>query len=124
MAHAQNAARALFEAGCLEAFVTTFTYRSEGQLASVLARAPGEGAKRLSHQLARRAIEQVPSNLVHSYPGWELIHTAASLFGAGTRYHRLSLGPDESNLRSNDRAAVRQAGIGHPGIRVHSPRCL
>lgn len=83
MAHAQNSARALMEIGALQAFVTTFVHRQDGVLSSLLARLPFEGAKRADRQLARRAVEQVPPDLVHSYPWWELIRSGAELAGAG-----------------------------------------
>ena len=83
MAHAQNSARALLEVGALQAFVTTFVYRQHGAMASLLACLPFEAAKRANRQLARRAIEQVPLHLVHSYPVWELLRSGAELSGAG-----------------------------------------
>jgi glycosyltransferase involved in cell wall biosynthesis len=83
MAHAQHSARALMEAGALQAFVTTFVYRKDGVLSSLLARLPFEGAKRANQQLARRAIEQVPPHLVHSYPMWEMLRSGAAMSGAG-----------------------------------------
>jgi glycosyltransferase involved in cell wall biosynthesis len=83
MAHAQHSARALVEAGALQAFVTTFVCRKDGVLSSLLARLPFEAAKRANRQLARRAIEQVPSHLVHSYPMWEMLRSGAAMSGAG-----------------------------------------
>jgi glycosyltransferase involved in cell wall biosynthesis len=77
MADAQNNARALMEAGVLDAFVTTFAYRSDGWIGAALKRLPPSTAERLSRQLGRRSIDQVDSGLVHTYPIWELARTAA-----------------------------------------------
>jgi glycosyltransferase involved in cell wall biosynthesis len=71
------------EAGSLQAFVTTFVYRKDGVLSSLLAWLPFEGAKRANRQLARRAIEQAPRDLVHSYPMWEMLRSGAAMSGAG-----------------------------------------
>ena len=77
MEHAQNVARAFLEAGSLEAFVTTFSWRHEGNLARLLAFLPGNTATRLNRQLLRRSIHQVPPQLVHNYPAWEIVRTVA-----------------------------------------------
>jgi glycosyltransferase involved in cell wall biosynthesis len=79
MAHAQQAGRALHEAGALQAFVTAFAYMPDGKLARLLAALPG-GAK-LSAQLCRRAVDELPAHLVHTHPAWELLRTAASKLG-------------------------------------------
>jgi glycosyltransferase involved in cell wall biosynthesis len=71
------------EAGALQAFVTTFVYQKDGVLSSLLRRLPFERAKRATGQLARRAIEQVPPHLVHSYPVWEILRSGAAVLGAG-----------------------------------------
>lgn len=78
MAHAQNAALALYERGALEAFVTTFRYRRDGAFAKGLACLPGELPKRAAAQLERRLVDRVPAEFVHSYPFWEIIRTAAA----------------------------------------------
>ena len=77
MANAQNSARALMEAGVLEAFVTSFAYRKDGWIASFLGWLPPTVTERLSRQLVRRSIDQVDAQLVHAYPLWELARTAA-----------------------------------------------
>lgn len=77
MAHAQNVARAFFEAGCLEAYVTTFTWRRDGILAKALNWLPGSMPARLERQLSRRCIHQIPNPLVHDYPAWEIARTVA-----------------------------------------------
>jgi len=82
MAEAQHGALALAEAGALQAFVTTFTYRRKGLLASALRSLPVALARRLSQELARRAVDAVPAHLVRPHPGWELLRTASSKAGA------------------------------------------
>jgi glycosyltransferase involved in cell wall biosynthesis len=83
MSQAQHIARALMEANALLAFVTTYVYSEDGALASVLARLPFDGSKRIARQLARRTIKEVPAHLVHSYPMWEMLRSGAMLVGAG-----------------------------------------
>lgn len=83
MAHAQNVARAFAERGVLEAFVTTFSFRRDGLIASCLARAPSKTVKRFGQQLMRRSVDQVPLRLVHHHPKWEILRSAAMKAGAG-----------------------------------------
>jgi glycosyltransferase involved in cell wall biosynthesis len=84
MADAQNAALALAEAGALQAFVTTFAYRSDGAAAVLLRRLlPVPAAVRLSSALMRRALDLVPPHLVRCHPTWEVLRTAAAKAGAG-----------------------------------------
>src|SRR5262249_30074786 len=79
MAEAQHGALALAEAGALQVFVTPFAYRRDGLLGWVIRRMP---ARRLSQELARRAVDAVPAHLVRAHPRWELLRTAASKAGA------------------------------------------
>ncbi len=83
MPHAQNAARALAEAGALHAFVTTFAYWRESLLASLVRRLPSTLANRWQQELGRRAINELPPHLVHCYPMWECMRTAAWKLGSG-----------------------------------------
>lgn len=83
MAHAQHGARALFEAGCLDAFVTTFAHRPDGPLAILLGRLPGPQARGALRQLARRGVAEVPAGLVRRHPAWEVLRTVAARAGAG-----------------------------------------
>ncbi|HEY1980048.1 MAG TPA: hypothetical protein VGH13_08165, partial [Xanthobacteraceae bacterium] len=82
MAHAQHAARAMWEINCLSAYVTTYAFNPTGRTASFLARIPSANAKALLHQLSRRAVDQVPADLVHGYPLWEIVRSAAQKCGA------------------------------------------
>jgi glycosyltransferase involved in cell wall biosynthesis len=85
MAHAQQVARALDEVAALEAFVTTYAFRRDGELAALLRRVPHRLAGRLERQLARRAIDQVTPDKVHTFAFWELVRTTAAIVGAGPR---------------------------------------
>jgi glycosyltransferase involved in cell wall biosynthesis len=83
MADAQNSARALMESGVLDAFVTSFAYRKDGWIASLLGHLPSPITEPLGRQLARRSIDQVHAGLVHAYPLWELARTAAMHIARG-----------------------------------------
>lgn len=81
MADAQNAGLALAEAGVLDAFVTSFAWRREGRLARAVGQLPAGIADRALRQLGRRSIEAIDHRLVHAYPFWELVRTAANRAG-------------------------------------------
>jgi glycosyltransferase involved in cell wall biosynthesis len=83
MAHAQHAALALAEAGSLQAFVTTFAYRRDGVAASLFRSLPSSLTGRLPQELARRAVDAVPFDLVRTHPLWEWLRTGAARAGAG-----------------------------------------
>jgi glycosyltransferase involved in cell wall biosynthesis len=78
MAHAQHIARALFEAGELDAYVTTFAFREGGPLDRCLDLAPFDLRQRLRSQLQRRSISEVPASFVRTYPWLEIIRTLSS----------------------------------------------
>jgi glycosyltransferase involved in cell wall biosynthesis len=78
MAHAQNVALGLFEAGLLKLFVTSYSWRSDGLLGRTLERLPGSAPRKIVRQLARNAITTVPPQLVRNYPLWELLRLAAA----------------------------------------------
>lgn len=78
MAHAQHAALALHEVGTLDRFVTTFAWRDDGIAARAIDALPGRLGGRIGRQLERRAVTLVPPSCVRTYPGWELLRTAAS----------------------------------------------
>lgn len=75
MAHAQHTARAIHEAGCLDAYVTSFAWRTDGAAAALIDRTPLRAARALGRQLQRRTIRQIPADLVHAYPFWEIART-------------------------------------------------
>ena len=75
---AQQAARALFEAELLSAYVTTFAYQSNKRLSRAVKLAMGFLYDDPANQLARREITEVPQRLVRTHPLPELIRTAAS----------------------------------------------
>jgi len=78
MVHAQNAALALFEAGLLNCFVTSYSWQSDGLLGRTLERLPGGVPRKIARQLARKAITTVPPQLVRIYPLWEVLRLAAA----------------------------------------------
>jgi glycosyltransferase involved in cell wall biosynthesis len=88
----QHAARALYEAGLLSAYVTTFNYRPESRLGQTLK----TGMRLLwtdpERELSRRRITEVPEQLVVSYPLPELIRTFTAKIPMG------SAGPIFSDL--------------------------
>lgn len=77
MEPAQNVALAMHEANSLQAFVTTFAWKSDRPLARMLALAPGAISRPLVRQLGRRAVASVPAHLVRTYPTWEIIRSGA-----------------------------------------------
>lgn len=84
MAHAQQIALALHERSWLQAFVTSLSFRRDGWTAQTIARLlPGNAAQVVRRQLARRRIDSVPEQLVHSYPAWEVLRTAVEKGGGG-----------------------------------------
>jgi glycosyltransferase involved in cell wall biosynthesis len=99
MADGQNAALALAEAGALEAYVTTFAYKTDGMVAALLRHLPEKGAKRIAQALGRRAVEAIPRRLVRCHPAWEILRTAAAQAGASPVlvdriWDRMSIGFD------------------------------
>ena len=73
----QHAARALQEAGLLAAYVTSFHYDRNSALGKFLRSAMGLVRSDAELQLSRRAITEVPLELVHSHPTPEIIRMAA-----------------------------------------------
>ncbi len=86
MSHAQNAAWALAEVDSLTAFVTTFSYRQDGRLARMLQGVPRDFTRKLNRELARRSIADVPADLVHTYPVWEILRTVLQKGGASPTF--------------------------------------
>lgn len=82
MAHAQHSARALWEAKALGAYVTSVAFNPGSAIAAFLELLPSQSAKKLLRQMKRREISQVPWQLVHRRPGWELVRTALHVMGA------------------------------------------
>ena len=73
----QNAARALYEAGLLSAYVTSFRYDRQSRLGRLLRTALGLVMGDPEQVLARRVITEVPREMVRSRPLPELIRMAA-----------------------------------------------
>jgi len=83
MAHAQHVALSMLEVGCLEAFVTSFAWRQGGTIDSLLSRLPSNSAQLFIGEIRRRSIDQIPAHVVHSYPFWEVVRSAAMRLGFG-----------------------------------------
>jgi glycosyltransferase involved in cell wall biosynthesis len=69
------------EAGALQAYVTTFAYRADGTLDSLLRCLPEKTSRRLTQALGRRAVDEVPPHLIRCHPTWEMLRTAATQAG-------------------------------------------
>lgn len=82
MEHAQQVALALHEVLRLNLYVTTFAFCEQRSLGRLLGSGLLPGGHRVLRQLRRRAITAIPANKVKTYPGWELLRTAAQRGGA------------------------------------------
>lgn len=76
-----NPARALLEAGLLGGYYTTFGLRSSGSVLKIFDAIDGLASTDFGRQLRRRAIEGIPSDLVHTYPWVDLLRTVLSRIG-------------------------------------------
>jgi glycosyltransferase involved in cell wall biosynthesis len=81
MQHAQQAARALLEAGRLEAFFTTTAVIPDRGVSALLGYLPGSFVGRLQKEILRRQITEIPPRHLRTKPTWELLRTAASKLG-------------------------------------------
>lgn len=79
----QQAALAFAERDALEAFLTTFAWRSDSALARALRALPGGFGAKLERELARRAVTAAPGARVEIRPFWEVLRTMAAKAGAG-----------------------------------------
>ena len=77
----QEAARAFYEAGALEAYLTTFAHKRSGVMAKGLGTLLGHQPKRVLAQLERRAITALPDDKVETRPMLEILRTAAAKSG-------------------------------------------
>ncbi len=82
---AQQAARAFHERGALAAFVTGLVF-NERSTARLITHLPNSLRERVTKELGRRAITQVPSSMVVSYPWLEALRTALSRFATNPIY--------------------------------------
>ncbi|HEX9988536.1 MAG TPA: glycosyltransferase family 4 protein [Chloroflexia bacterium] len=80
---AQQAARALYEAGMLSAYVTSFAYRPKSRLGRGLAAGLGIVMSDPAKELARRQIREVPDSAIISYPVPELLCILSGRLGVG-----------------------------------------
>ena len=79
---AQQAARALYEAGMLKRFVTAYHYTPNtqiGRIAGAIGRIANED---LVRQLKRREITEVPNEFIGAYPFWEILRTTLATLKA------------------------------------------
>lgn len=82
-AHVQHIARSLFEAGALRAFVTGGADSQRTAVNRRLRNAIANIAPTADRELRRRAIAQVPAELVHAHWAWESVRMAAGrIFGS------------------------------------------
>lgn len=85
MQHAQQIALALHESHELHAFVTSFVFREDSLLTTLLKAGLGGRSEKVVRQLRRRSVSSVPASLVHGYPYWEMVRTGMSKLGASPR---------------------------------------
>jgi glycosyltransferase involved in cell wall biosynthesis len=78
MAHAQNVALAMLEAGILDCFVTGCDWRARTGVGRGLAQLSRKLARPLHRHAARKAIKSIPPNFVHTFPLGETARVAAS----------------------------------------------
>ncbi len=83
MMHAQQVARALWEAEELQAYVTTFAFLEGSQFGRPLAEFLEFARPSLLQTLRRRSVGEVPPEHVLLHPGWELARTAFAQAGLG-----------------------------------------
>lgn len=82
MAHAQNAALAMKDAGVLEQFLTTLAFREDGVAARALKFAPRSVSGALQRELRRRSVSLGLIDNLKIFPGWEVLRTMLSRVGA------------------------------------------
>jgi glycosyltransferase involved in cell wall biosynthesis len=71
----QQTARALFEAGLLVSYWTTFTDQPEARWRSALIQLASLIGTDIEAELNRRALREVPASLLHRAPFWEIIRS-------------------------------------------------
>lgn len=81
----QQAALAFEERAALDAFLTSFVFQRDGQLAKLLAKLPGGLGARLNRELGRRAVTILPPARIETRPFWELARTLADKGGLGAK---------------------------------------
>ncbi|HYO49954.1 MAG TPA: glycosyltransferase family 4 protein [Chloroflexia bacterium] len=80
---AQQAARALYEAGMLSAYVTSFAYRPKSRLGRGLKAGLGVVMADPAKELARRQIREVPDSAIVTHPVAELLCILSGRLGVG-----------------------------------------
>jgi glycosyltransferase involved in cell wall biosynthesis len=102
--HAQQAARAFHERGALAAFVTgiAFKHRNVARLGALF---PNNLRDRITKELGRRTITEVPSNVIVSYPWLETLRTVLSRLATNPIYADMAW--DLSSHRFDQHVAQR-----------------
>jgi glycosyltransferase involved in cell wall biosynthesis len=80
---AQQAARALHEAGMLKRFVTTYHYMPDAQTSRIAAAIGSFTGFDLARELKRREILEVPVEVVRAYPFWEVLRVGLAKLKIG-----------------------------------------
>ena len=81
----QQTARALFEAGLLASYWTTFADRPEARWRQALVRLASLIGANLEQELGRRAVQEVPASLLHTAPFLEIIRSLLTKMRADPR---------------------------------------
>ena len=81
----QQTARALFEAGLLASYWTTFTDQPGARWRQVLIQLAHLIGANLEQELGRRAVREVPASLVRRAPFWEIIRSLLTKIRADPR---------------------------------------
>ena len=81
----QQTARALFEAGLLASYWTTFTDQPEARWRSALIQLASLIGANLEQELGRRAVREVPAYLLRRAPFWEIIRSLLTKMRADRR---------------------------------------
>jgi glycosyltransferase involved in cell wall biosynthesis len=80
---AQQAARALYEAGMLKQFVTAYHYMPRTWTSRIAAKLGDFTGVDLVRELRRRELQDIPYELVKAYPLWEALRVGAVKTGLG-----------------------------------------
>jgi glycosyltransferase involved in cell wall biosynthesis len=81
----QQAARALLEAGLLASYWTTFADRPEASWRRAVVFVASAFGIDIERELGRRAIEEVPSSVLRTWPHWEIARTLLARIGVDPR---------------------------------------
>jgi glycosyltransferase involved in cell wall biosynthesis len=117
----QQVGRALFEAGMLSQFATTFVARPDAKWLNNLSQLAKIFQIDLSKQLSRRSVTELPLSLVKDYPWHEIIHI---LFGLISRDEIVADLIFHWGNNAFDHWVARQAIIGSQAVYGYEYDCL